>query len=209
MLSALRDPSLTGAVANPEMNDAERRLADLVKVGRVVEVDYSAALARVGIGDEEDPEGYVLTGWIPWKGGRAGGDTEWHPPEVGEVVEVHSEGGELQNGIIQPGALYTEESPAPGDRAGLWRKRFKDGAIIEYDRETHEMTLDATDAGAVTLRAGGCEVTLRDGVITLRASRIVTDGETSLDGGTRPVAYQGAADTNGDTLTEGAGRVLV
>lgn len=197
MLGALRDPSRTGGVGNPEITDAERRIADVVKTGTVVAVDYAKALARVGIGDADDPEGYIETGWLPFKGARACGDEgEWWPIEVGEVVEVHAEGGELQNGIIAPGSLYTTENPAPGAKAGLWRRRFKNGAVIEYDRDTGAMTLDATEAGSLTLRGGGVSIVLANGVITLNgpveasdtvtAATDVVGGGKSLKGHTHP-----------------------
>lgn len=210
MLGVIRDPGRTAGVGNPEITDLERRVADLVRYGEVTAVDYSSPpKVRVGIGDPADEDGYIETGWLPMAGGRAQGDREWHPLEVGERVIVLSEGGELQCGVVIPHGFFNADTPANGDKAGLWRKTFSDGAVIEYDRDAHAMTLGATGAGSLTLRAGGCEIVMSGGVITLKGSRIVTDGETVLNNGTRPVAYQGAKDTAGEPLVDGASGVLV
>jgi phage baseplate assembly protein V len=201
-----RGPS---GVGSPEITDSERRHADVVKFGRVAQADYAKAAVRVTIGDEDDPDGHLVTGWLPMAGGRAKGDSDWHPLEVGERVMVLSESGELQNGMVLPAALYSDEDPAPGNKAGLWRKRFQNGAEISYDRDSGSMMLDATGAGTVTLKAGGCLLVLADGVITIKADEIVTDGVTRLNKGTRGIVFRGSRDSDGDTNVEGADNVFV
>lgn len=167
MFNASRDSALTGGVGAPEVTDSERRLADLIKFGEVKEVNYAEARVRVMIGDEDDDEGHTVTGWLPMAGARARGDSDWHPLEVGERVVVLSESGELQNGIVMPAGIYSEEDPAPGDKAGLWRKRFQDGSTVEYDRETGEFKIDAKTKQ--TLMVGDATITVQDGSIVLSA----------------------------------------
>jgi len=197
MFGALRDPARTGGVGSPDVTETERRLADVVRFGKVVEADYAhPPRVRVGIGQEDDPEGYIVTGWLPMAGGRARGDTEWHPLEVGERVVVLSEGGELQTGLVLPAGFFTDEDPPPGDKPGLWRKRFANGAVVEYDRDTGAMLFDATEAGSLTLRAGGVSIVLADGKITLNgpveasdtveAATDVVGGGKSLKSHTHP-----------------------
>lgn len=146
-------------VGSPEITDGERRSADAIKFGIVKEVDYAKARARVIIGDEEDPDGHLHTGWLPFGSLRARGDREWHPPESGERVVVLSESGEVQNGVVIPLGLYSDEDPPPGDRAGLWRKTFADGGKIEYDRATGGFVVE-----------GKSDVTLKVGGVTLKVS---------------------------------------
>lgn len=153
-------------VGSPEVTDGERRSADTVKFGTVKEVDYEKARARVIIGDEQDKEGHLHTGWLPFGSLRARGDREWHPPEEGERVVILSESGEVQNGVVIPLGLYTDEDPAPGNKAGLWRKQFSDGGIVEYDRESGAFKVEAKTSvelkvGGVTFRvsAEGVEIT--------------------------------------------------
>lgn len=187
-------------VSHPELTDGERRSAGAIEVGKVHEADYPNARVRVLIGDEDDDEGHVITGWLPMPGGRSRNDSEWHPLEVGEGVVVLSPSGELQNGVVMPAGLYNDENPAPGDKAGLWRKKFQDGGLIEHDRETGEwlvkgmskITLEVEGSTAVvteesiTLTVGDGVVTTKDGEITLTAGGVtlkVDSGGVTISGG--------------------------
>lgn len=176
MFSADRDAALNGGVGGFGPSEVERTVNDLVRFGEVHEADYARARVRVLIGDPDDAEGHLITGWLPMAGGRARGDSDWHPLEVGEKVIVFSEGGELQNGRVLPAGFYTEDDPAPGAKAGLWRKRFQDGATVEYDRDSGAFLIAA--AQKVTLRVGGASITVEAGKITLDAggSALVLDG---------------------------------
>jgi phage baseplate assembly protein V len=153
-------------VGNPEITDSERRHAAHVMRGTVRQVRYTNPPAvRVAIGDEDDDDGHLLTGWLPMAGGRAGGDSDWHPLEVGEGVVVLSESGEAQNGVVIPAGFYSDDNPAPGDKAGLWRKRFRDGASIEYDRDSGAFLIDAKSSA--TLKVAESSVVISDGQIVL------------------------------------------
>jgi phage baseplate assembly protein V len=177
-------------VAGFAASDSERRHADAIKFGTVHEADYAKALVRVLLGDEEDPDGHLVTGWLPMAGARAGGDSDWHPLEIGERVMVLSESGETQNGMVLPAGLYTDEAPAPGDKAGLWRRKFKDGGLIEYDRETGEWLL--VGLSKATVKVGGStivstadEITLSAGGVTLKVSSSgveISGGKVTHDG---------------------------
>ena len=184
-----RDPRLTGNVGSPEQTDNERRLADVVKTGRVVEVDYPKSRVRVGIGDPADAEGYITTGWLPMAGGRR---DEWNPLKVGEAVTVISEGGELQNGVVTPGSIYGEGNPAPGDRGDLWRKKFDDGTVMEYDEAAKAFKIGGADGATLKMTVGDATLTVQDGSIVLTAggqtltvggSGAVSSGKIKGDGG--------------------------
>lgn len=186
-------------VGAPEITDSERRHADVVKFGVVKEVDYTKARVRVSIGDESDENGHLVTGWLPMAGGRARGDTDWHPLEEGERVMVLSESGELQNGMVLPAGLYSDEDPAPGDKAGLWRKKFSDGATLEYDRDSGE--LGFTAMSKTVIKVGGATITVTDGSIVLSAG-----GTTFTVGGgaatsTGPIRGQDGLEVTGGEFT--------
>jgi phage baseplate assembly protein V len=186
-------------VGAPEITDSERRHADVVKFGVVKEVDYSTARVRVTIGDEDDENGHLVTGWLPMAGGRARGDSDWHPLEEGERVMVLSESGELQNGMVLPAGLYSDEDPAPGDKAGLWRKKFADGATLEYDRESGELAFTAMQQAVI--KVGGATITVTDGQIVLSAGGVtftVGDGEAVSSG---PIRGQDGLEVTGGEFT--------
>lgn len=182
-------------VGSAEITDSERRHADAIKFGEVKEVDYAKASVRVLIGDEEEEGGHLITGWLPMAGGRARGDADWHPLEVGERVMVLSESGELQNGMVLPAALYSDEDPAPGDKAGLWRKRFADGAVLEYDRESGE--LGFTAISKATIAVGEASIVIDGSAITLTAG-----GQTFKLGGS---GIESSGKIKGDNGLEIAG----
>lgn len=177
-------------VAGFGASDSERRHAGAVEFGKVHEADYSKARVRVLIGDAEDPEGHLITGWLPMPGARARNDFDWHPLEVGEDVAVLSASGEIQNGLVIPAGVYSDANPAPGDKAGLWRRRFQDGGLIEYDRDAGEwrvkgmskITLEV-EQSTITVKADS--IVLKVGGVQLKVSATgvsVTGGSMSHDG---------------------------
>jgi phage baseplate assembly protein V len=91
--------------------------------------------------------------WLPWLTSRAGEDRTWHAPEVGEQVIVIAPGGELSAGYVMPGGVYKNDYPANGNKAEISRTTYKDGAIIEYDREAHEHLLQLPE-GSATVKVG-------------------------------------------------------
>ncbi|WP_316169391.1 MULTISPECIES: hypothetical protein [unclassified Bradyrhizobium] len=129
MVKFLRDPAYTGGVSDPEATDIDRRAQDVVKFGRVKEVDYkrSPPSYRIEIGDENDEDNYILTDWLPATGGRAKGDRETHYLEKGEKVALLAEGGELATAYVMPAGQYTEQEDEKEttDKAGVWRKIFQ------------------------------------------------------------------------------------
>lgn len=177
-------------VGSPEITELERRSSGHVMFGRVSEVDYAKALVRVAIGDEDDDEGHLVTGWLPMGAGRAGGDRDWHPLEVDERVVVLSESGDTPNGLVIPVGFYTGDAPAPGNKAGLWRKSFKDGGTVEYDRDSGAFLVDAKQKA--TLRVGDASVEVASGSVklsvggvslTVSSSGVAISGNFSADGG--------------------------
>lgn len=123
-----------------QLADLARRVANMIRTGRVADVDHAAARVRVQSGD-------ILTGWLPWQTRRAGNTRTWDPPTVGEQVMILSPSGEPAAGMVMP-ALYCQDHPAPDARASTHVIEFPDGARIAYDHAIH--ALDVT--GVATAR---------------------------------------------------------
>jgi phage baseplate assembly protein V len=182
MLQIQRDDQITSGVGSREATDHARRLSNLLRYGVVQDADYTGETAgfpaiRVSLQDGE-----ILTDWLPWFSPRAGKDRVWDPPEVGEVVMLLAPSGELSNGVAIPG-LFSNGN-ANGDRAGLHRRTYEDGTVVEYDRENHTFTVDATDSDSeVIVKArriqadGSEEVKIRTPVIRLRTALIDVDAD--------------------------------
>ena len=133
-------------MSNARISELERRLSNTIRPGTVLEADYAKARLRVTMGDN-------TSAWLPWLTSRAGEDRTWHAPEVGEQVIVIAPGGELSAGYVMPGGIYKTDYPANADKAEISRTTYKDGAILEYDREAHTHLLQLPE-GSATVKVG-------------------------------------------------------
>ena len=130
-----------------------RLIENLIRLGTIAEVDHGSlpakrpARVRVQSGD-------LLTGWLPWTALRAGTTRDWDPPTVGEQVLVLSPSGQTAQGIAITG-LFSALIPANGDRAGLHRRTYPDGAVVEYDSKAHQLLATLPAGGRVEIVAPG------------------------------------------------------
>lgn len=122
-----------------------RLLLNLLRFGTIAEVDCDAALARVQIGP-------LRTDWRPWCVQRAGDARTWWAPSVGEQVILLSPGGDLAAGIILP-AAYSRSYPAPSDNPTCHLTRYPDGAVIQYDYQSHALTAILPEASSAMVKA--------------------------------------------------------
>ncbi|MEN9489705.1 MAG: hypothetical protein RJA63_154 [Pseudomonadota bacterium] len=168
MLGVNRSDQLTSGVGSPESTDHARRLSNVARYGIVHEADYTGETAGFPAIRVQLQDGEILSDWVPWFTPRAGKDRVWDPPEVGEVVMLLAPSGELANGVAIPG-LFSNGN-ANGDRAGLQRRTFDDGTVVEYDREGHKLFLDVK--GDVRIKATGKIEIEADGDLKLVGARI-------------------------------------
>lgn len=112
--------------------DSQRRIANLMRPGRVTEIDPEKGLVKVEWG-KDDKGQPVTTGWIPWST-RAGKIKDWNPPSVGEQVLICSPCGEMgPNSWVQVGG-YSNENP---------RNHNKDGErLIQIGGSVFHLTKD-------------------------------------------------------------------
>jgi phage baseplate assembly protein gpV len=126
--------------------EMERRLANVVRLGTVKEVDPAKGKVRVEIA--KDPEGLpVLTPWLKWSE-RAGKIKTWLPPSVGEQVKVIAPSGDLAQGWVDAGG-FSDANPAPSS----------DGSehVVTIDDITFKMR---GNRGSLAIKDGGrAEVT--------------------------------------------------
>jgi phage baseplate assembly protein gpV len=83
-----------------------RRVNNMLRLGKVAEVDYTKARARVQIGKN-------TTDFLPW---LVPSTATWFPLKAGEQVMVLSPNGDMGMAVILP-ALYQSAKPAPSDDA--------------------------------------------------------------------------------------------
>ena len=132
------------------MNDLAtlaRLIENLIRFGTIDAIQMKPPRARV-------KTGALTTGWLPWIAPRAGADREWNPPTVDEQVILFSPSGQLGNGIVLTG-LFSDQIPANGEREGLHRCSYRDGAVIEYDSITHHLNAILPEDGTTDLISTG------------------------------------------------------
>lgn len=161
------------------LSELDRRLANLIRVGVVAELDESSARVRVKSGE-------ILTAWLPWLTHRAGQDRTWWAPEPGEQVLLLAPNGDMARGFVLP-SLYQDASPPPGDRKTLHRTEYADGTSVEYDREAGHLTVDCvgdvTIKGARTLRVEfGGPVEVIAPTVTVDSPQSTFTGAVTIEG---------------------------
>lgn len=105
------------------LQDLTRRVLNVLRYGRVVDVDEEAGAVRVQTGTEAGD--IVVTGWITVAGKSSGGDREsGGVPELDEQVLLGCVGGRLENARILariPQDLFPDTSGDPNDTIQLYR----------------------------------------------------------------------------------------
>ena len=159
-----------------EITELNRRLANLIVLGKVVEADYTQTIPKLKI-----KVGECRTAWLPMLCQRAGLDVSWWPLEVGEQVVVLSPSGELTQGVVL-GAINQMAFPSMGHHADSHKHVYADGAVIEYNRKAHHLSAILPSGATTTLVSdGGVNIT-GDVVVTgnITASKDITDNTRSM-----------------------------
>lgn len=131
-----------------DLSDHDRRLAGLVRVGRVAET--TGDRVRLQIGE-------ILTQWIPVAMPAAGAVRAWSPPSVGEQMLVLAPGGEPDQSVAI-GGIYSAAAPAPSDDLEETRIEWDDGAAVSYHRGAKRMTIDLPGGQLNLLAPGGVTI---------------------------------------------------
>ncbi|SRR6266550_2861506 len=147
---------------NFAISELQRKLANIVRIGVVKEIDYEKARVRVKIGE-------ILTDYLPWITSKAGKDRDWSPPDIDEQVMVFSPLGELSLGVVLPG-IYQERYPAPENKKEINSVKFQDGTKLSYNQEKHHLKIDVVDK--ITLKVGESSIEMTKKGIKLKAKRI-------------------------------------
>ena len=166
MLGLNRSFRTTARVGSKEATDTGRRVHNMIRYGVVAETDYPKGLVRVCM-----QQGELLSNWLPWvtlRGGPGGvdeGDRFWWAPEVGEAVLLFAPSGEMAAGFVFP-ALFSNQNQ-PANRPTVQRTVFKDGAVVEYDREMHRYLIDLEQV------AGSPSVAIRADTVIIHSTEAV------------------------------------
>lgn len=146
------------------LSDLERRLAALVKIGKIEVVDHEKRQIKVAAGG-------MSSAWLPWPCEIGRNFKRWRPLRVSQQVVMIAPSGELAQAVVV-GMLYSGDLDAPSGDPDVDVIAFDDGARVEYNSATGHMTLKAM--GSVTVDAQSVRMT---GDVQIDGS-LHTDGDT-------------------------------
>lgn len=131
--------------------DLARRLDNIVRFGVIDQTDFTTdpVQPRVRV-----KTGEILTAWIPISAQRASTDAEHDPVQIGEHVILLAPSGELAQAVVV-GKLFSNDHPSPDLNPDNHRRKYRDGAVIEYNSKTHHLNAALPDGGTVNAVAPG------------------------------------------------------
>lgn len=131
--------------------DLARRLDNIVRFGVIDQTDFTTdpvqPRVRVKTGD-------ILTAWIPISAVRANSDAEHDPVQKGEHVILLAPSGELAQAVVV-GKLFSADYPSPDLNPDNHCRKYRDGAVIEYNSKTHHLNVVLPANGTVNATALG------------------------------------------------------
>ncbi|HFC8494258.1 TPA: phage baseplate assembly protein V [Neisseria subflava] len=182
--------------------ELNRKIANIIKQGVIAESDPARALVRVQHGE-------LTSDWLPYFVPFAGGVSVHRPPSVGENCIILSPSGETANGLVLCG-MASALFPSPAQSADETVVKFPDGAIINYNHNSGQMTLKAVAKLTIdapdTLITGNVvikKMTTSQGLLTYTAGM---SGSGGGGGGTTikgDINHEGTLTNNGKITSNG------
>ena len=159
-------------------NESTRQFLNGIRKGTVESVE--GAMCRVVSGD-------LHTDWIQWFVPFAGETIEWLAPSIGEGVMLFCPSGDPAQAVALRG-FYSEDFPPPSLSLDTHTRRYRDGAIVEYDFAAHVLKADLPEGATVNITAPGA-VNVNTKTATVKADKITLDADVEV---TRSMIVKGA-----------------
>jgi|JI8StandDraft_1071087.scaffolds.fasta_scaffold82968_3 phage baseplate assembly protein V len=135
--------------------DLERRLENLIRIAEISDVDYhdpENPVCRCMVGENK-------TNWLSIGHTRMGAVKDWNPPSEGEQVVLLSPSGDLSQAVIMA-SLSSTANAAPDTDPKKPKRTYPDGAVIEYDYQSHKLTASLPEGATFELNSdGGLKIT--------------------------------------------------
>ena len=107
----------------------------MLRFGNITEVDPAKGYARVTFTDDG-----IVSDWLQFITLGAIKDNFSHTFSINEQVACLMDENSEEGVIL--GALFNDSTPPNNAGSGIFRVKFEDNSVIEYNRNTHEYTLD-------------------------------------------------------------------
>jgi phage baseplate assembly protein V len=182
--------------------ELERRVASMIRHGTVEEVDAKKHRVRLRIG--EDGQGQPFLGpWVPYA--QIAGALKVHtPPSKGQQLTLFSPGGDFRQALALP-LTWSDENKSPSEKGDEHILTFADVKIEVRDGQTKLTVGDAV----IDTKKDSITVTLGGNGFTLGKDKLQMTQKFVAKGGSRPAAFKGGQDGQGDPIMEGNGEILV
>lgn len=170
---------------NNRVEEAAVQFGATVKYGTVSA--SRPGFARVRLPDLDN----MRTMWLPIAFPKTKDDQACWTYDIGEQVAVVLD-ARGEDGFIA-GAIYSDADRPPTADPNKFMKRFKDGALIEYDRATHELTVSGGIQRVIV--EVGAEILLKSGIkVSLDTPDVECSNNLLVKG---KLTYQGGMDGSG------------
>lgn len=130
-------------------------------MGIVTKLDPDKSKARVEFKELDE----IVSNWLSVLVKKSLNDKDYWMPDINEhVVCLLDEYGE--EGVIL-GSVYSDKDTPPISSKDKWHKTFKDGTVIEYDREENKLLIDVK--GTIEIKNPLYTIKINQSGITLDA----------------------------------------
>lgn len=157
-------------------------------------------------------EDNIVSDWLPVLLRKTKTDKESWQLEINEHVVCLVD--EYCNEGVILGAIVSEaDAPDSGEAAGKFRKLFSDGTLIEYDKNSHKLTVDvkgeleATTTDKATINAGTSLEGNATVKATIKAPVIELTGNVTVSGTLSAAAIATVPGAGGDGKMQIAGDI--
>jgi len=132
------------------MNPAREPFVPTLHDGIVSAVDAKTGWVRVRLPDFD----HLLTNWLQCLFPVTKDNQVFQTPAIDTPVAVLLDGSGETGFVL--GAYYNEITPVPqGASPTVWVRRFADGAVLQYDHQTHALQAILPAGGTVVFDAPG------------------------------------------------------
>jgi phage baseplate assembly protein V len=148
------------------------------RIGIVAAQDATRCRVRVTFPDRDQMQSWWLLVVVP----KTQNDKAYYLPDIGEQVVCLMDEYDEDGAVL--GAVYSSADPAPaGLSADNLHWRAGDGAVFDYDRATHALSVNAPSGATITVAASGATITIdAGGNVSIATTRLIRLGAGSLKG---------------------------
>lgn len=174
------------------LGEVQRQLANMIRVGKVVELDEANARVKVQASG-------LTTAWLPWGASRAGTTRTTSMPTVGEQVVVFSPYGDTAQGVVGF-SLYQDNHPAASDSKDKHATDYPDGTRVEYNSQTNTYTMTVAGDAKVIVNCKQATVNAEN-TVTVNTKQATINAENTATVNTKTATVDASTSVTLDTPT--------